>query len=352
MASAEGSPLARWLETVSRIGGKPSDDTGAFADLQCVLCPHRCRIRAGQAGRCGVRFNDKGKPSLPYWARISSLALDPMEKKPLYHFRPGTRVLSVGFVGCNLTCPFCQNWTISQSTDAATRLLEPAALVQEAERIGAQSLAYTYSEPLIHIEYLVEVMELARAKGIANVLVTNGCILEGPARELLALTDAANVDLKSGNRETFARTLGGDLETTQRFITLAHEAGVHLEATTLVVPALNDTPAELDGCADFLSALSPDLPWHLSAYHPDYRWQSPSTDPEALETIATGARKKLRYVYVGNLRGETNDTLCPNCGCTVIRREGYRIDTGDLMMDPQTSVYTCAHCGARLPIRW
>jgi len=273
-----------------------------------------------------------------------------MEKKPLYHFRPGTQVLSVGFVGCNLTCPFCQNWTISQSTDAATRLLEPTALVQEAERIGARSLAYTYSEPLIHFEYLIETMKLARAKGIANVLITNGCILEGPARDILALTDAANVDLKSGKRETYARELGGDLETTQRFITLAYEAGVHLELTTLVVPGLNDSPAEIQNCADFISALSPDIPWHLSAYHTDYRWQSPPTDPEALALMAVSARTKIRYVYVGNVRGETNDTCCPECGHSLIHRTGYHIETGGLNQDPETSTYTCAHCGATLPV--
>jgi len=350
-ASPEGVPHARWLERISQIGGRDSQIADTATMLQCALCPHRCRIREGQAGRCGVRVNNKGSPALPYWARVSSLALDPMEKKPLYHFRPGTGVLSVGFVGCNLACPFCQNWTISQSTDAATRLLEPVALVQEAERIGARSLAYTYSEPLIHFEYLVQAMRLARDKGISNVLVTNGCILEGPARELLALTDAANVDLKSGKRETYTRVLGGDLETTERFIALAYEAGVHLEATTLVVPNLNDSPAEIDHCADFLAALSPDLPWHLSAYHPDFRWQSPPTEPEVLELMATNARKKLRYVYVGNVWGGTNDTRCPECGHSVIRRDGYRIDTSGLKKDPKTQNHTCAHCGARLPIR-
>ena len=347
----EGVDRARWIDQVSRIRGKNSQDACAPIELQCALCPHRCRMREGQAGRCGVRVNEKGRPVLPFWGRVSSLAMDPIEKKPLYHFRPGTRVLSAGFIGCNLICPFCQNWTISQSTDAVTRLMEPLALVTEAERIGTKSLAYTYSEPLIHFEYLVESMQLARARGIANILVTNGCLLEGPAREILALTDAANVDLKSGKQETYTSVLGGDLETTKRFITLAYEAGVHVEVTTLVVPTLNDSPVEIDNCADFLSALSSDIPWHLSAYHADYRWQGPPTDPETLELMAIRARKKLHYVYMGNVWGEKNDTHCPECGHSVIHREGYQIEMKGLRMDTENSNYACSRCGAKLPIR-
>jgi pyruvate formate lyase activating enzyme len=288
---------------------------------------------------------------LPYYGRVSALALDPIEKKPLYHFRLGTQIFSVGFLGCNLRCPFCQNWEISQSVDASSRLVEPAELIRLAGASGAGAVAYTYSEPLVHIEYVIESMRLAREAGIANVLVTNGCVLEKPARAVLARCDAANVDLKAADPRTYGQVLGGDFEAVKAFIALAISLGVHVEATTLVVPGMNGSEAEIAECAAFLSALSPDLPYHLSGYHPDYNYREPATSPSLLARLAGTARESLRYVYVGNVPGESNDTRCPSCGALVVERRGYRIDTAGLVRSVSGEA-RCVACSAPLPFRF
>ncbi|GHV01667.1 AmmeMemoRadiSam system radical SAM enzyme [Spirochaetia bacterium] len=290
------------------------------AAIRCTLCPHQCSIPAGGRGACGVRENRDGALALPYYGYITAIARDPIEKKPLRRFRPGTSILSLGFAGCNLRCPFCQNWRISQinGTAAPGRFLRPEEAIALAR--ADRQIAYTYSEPLIHAEYLIDCMKLARKQGIANVLVTNGCISERAAAEILPLTDAANIDLKCFSEETYAKILGGNLQTVLNFIRMAHEAGVHVEITTLVIPGLNDSDEELDQCAAFIAGLASknswsfapkaklrgvsalaETPWHLSAYHPDYRWDAPPTDPAALMRAAERARKTLPYVYTGNI---------------------------------------------------
>ncbi|MDR0525443.1 MAG: AmmeMemoRadiSam system radical SAM enzyme [Spirochaetaceae bacterium] len=269
--------------------------------LQCLLCPRACRIPENGRGICGVRGCKNQEGVLPYYAGVTALNLDPIEKKPLYHFRPGSMILSVGFAGCNLRCPFCQNWRISQNPDSAARYLSPQELIRRALSSGYNQIAYTYSEPLVHIEYLLECMRLARSAGVANVLVSNGCLEPAPASAVLALTDAANIDLKSGSEETYANILGGDLSAVTGFIAKAWEMGVHVEVTTLLVPGLNDGDDELRRCADVLCGISRDLPWHLTAYHPDYRWKAPPTDPRRIVAAAAEARKRLSYVYPGNI---------------------------------------------------
>jgi pyruvate formate lyase activating enzyme len=295
------------------------------------------------------------------------LALDPIEKKPLYHFRPGSGILSAGFAGCNLRCPFCQNWHISQETAGPGRNISPAELVAAAKDSGGQ-LAYTYSEPLVHLEYLLETMTLARAAGVANVLVSNGCINAGPAAEIIPLLDAANIDLKCFSRENYAKILGGDLEAVKAFIAAVYCAGVHLEVTTLIVPGFNDDGAEFDAETEFLAALSApfsseagqraragavlrEIPWHLSAYHPAYRWDSPPTDPSRLAALAVRARQKLPYVYTGNISGGMGDTACSRCGNILVSRRGYRIDTGGLAGGGKAA-YQCARCGEPAPFTW
>ncbi|MDR1108804.1 MAG: AmmeMemoRadiSam system radical SAM enzyme, partial [Spirochaetaceae bacterium] len=284
---------------------------GPSKTIRCTLCPHCCVIPPGAAGRCAVRVNQDGVGCVPFYGRISAMAADPIEKKPLYHYRPGTAILSLGFLGCNLFCPFCQNWQISQGTGAAAQPLSPEAAVAAALAAGFTQIAYTYSEPLIHIEYLLDCMKSAREGGIANVLVSNGCLSGEAAADILALTDAANIDLKSFSPDTYTRTLGGNLAATMDFITHAYRTGVHLEVTTLVVPGLNDGEEEIEGYRGFLAELSPHIPWHLSAYHPNYCWDAPPTEASRLEEIARRARKDLTYVYTGNIPGETNDTPCP-----------------------------------------
>jgi pyruvate formate lyase activating enzyme len=297
--------------------------------------------------------NRNGEAALPYYGFISALAEDPIEKKPLYHYRPGSSILSLGFAGCNLRCPFCQNWHISQAaaSEIPGRILKAEAVAETARRRGCRQIAYTYSEPLVHIEYLLECMTLCREAGIANVLVSSGCVNAEAAKEILALTDAANIDLKCFSEETYAKVLGGDLHTVLRFLETAAEAGVHLEVTTLVVPGLNDGEAELEKCAAFIAGLSEkgDIPWHLSAYHPDYRWDAPPTNPDVLAETARRVRQKLAYVYTGNVAGEQNDTLCQSCGAVLIRRRGYRIDAVGLAM--KADRYCCVRCGAAAPVR-
>jgi pyruvate formate lyase activating enzyme len=326
--------------------------------LRCVLCPRRCRIPEGGWGSCRVRGNTGGRGQIPWYGHITALALDPIEKKPLYHFRPGTFILSTGFAGCNLHCPFCQNWHISQTLDAPGRRLSPEDLVAAALAEAAPQIAYTYSEPLIHGEYLLDCMALARKAGIANVLISSGCINAEAAGEILSLTDAANIDLKCFSPKTYAAVLGGNLKAVLDFISLAVHKGVHMEITTLVVPGLNDGEKELENCGAFIAGLRQDgegrgtIPWHLSAYHPDYRWDAPATGGGLLREAARRARKQLRYVYTGNISGESNDTRCPACGAVLVKRRGYQVDSAglDLRSRGGKIFYCCGSCGTKAPI--
>ncbi|MDR2181489.1 MAG: AmmeMemoRadiSam system radical SAM enzyme, partial [Treponema sp.] len=272
---------------------------------RCTLCPHGCLLRAGTKGRCGVRRGSGGNGafaiSLPRYAVITALASDPVEKKPLYHWRPGSRILSAGFAGCNLVCPFCQNASISQNPAAPGRRMEPDDLAAAAAESGCGQLAFTYSEPLVHAEYLAACMKAARKAGVATVLVSNGCVNAGAAAEVLALCDAANIDLKSFSAQTYRNTLGGSLRAVLDFIETALALGVHLEITTLVVTGLNDSGGELDEIASFIARLGPKPPvWHLSAYHPCWKYDAPATDPARLVAAVRRAREKLPVVYPGN----------------------------------------------------
>jgi pyruvate formate lyase activating enzyme len=274
-------------------------------EVICGLCPNSCNIKSGSFGACGVRGNKSGKGIIPFYGFISALAMDPIEKKPLYHFKPGTQILSLGFAGCNLRCPFCQNWRISQSTDITGRWMKPAEVASAALKHDTPSIAYTYSEPLVHAEFLLDCMTAARKLGLANVLVTNGCINTEAAARILSLTDAANIDLKSFSSEGYSETLGGgkiNLNTVLEFIKLAYEMDVHLEITTLVVPGFNDSPEELNSIVKFISSVGSEMPWHITAYHPDYCWNAPPADPAFLLSTAKEARKLLKNVHTGNIR--------------------------------------------------
>jgi len=292
--------------------------------LECGLCPHRCRLAPGGKGRCGVRGNQDGKLVLPYYGHISSLAADPIEKKPLYHYYPGARIVSVGFVGCSFHCPFCQNYHISSSTSAACEVLSPEQLVAEAQRAGSMGIAYTYSEPLIHLEYVLDTALLARRAGLKNILVSNGYINPEPAEELLGLLDAANIDLKAFRPDFYSQEIGGELEEVKRFL---HQAAgkIHLEVTTLVIPGKNSGLEEISAAAEFLASLNPAIPYHLSAYYPAYQYNLPPTPPGLLKELAAAARNHLHYVYLGNLSYDPagSDTICPGCGRALIRRRGY-----------------------------
>ena len=271
---------------------------------RCELCFHRCALEEGQTGLCRARIN-RGGTILPLnYGKVTSLALDPIEKKPLRRFHSGSMILSVGSFGCNLRCPFCQNHEISMAGEGEldTEELLPNDLAALAERLrprGNIGVAYTYNEPLIGYEYVRDCAVAVRARGMVNVLVSNGTVEEAPWRELLPLIDAANIDLK-GFTEGWYRRLGGDLETVKRNIVLAAER-CHVEVTTLLVPGENDSEAEIRALSRWLSGIDPDIPLHLSRFFPRYRMTDrPPTDVNAVYRLAEVARESLRWVYTGN----------------------------------------------------
>jgi pyruvate formate lyase activating enzyme len=279
----------------------------AGAPQTCNLCPHHCRLQAGQTGFCRARMNFGGRMTSLSYGKITALALDPIEKKPLRLFHPGSVILSVGSFGCNLRCPFCQNHEISQVglAEAAGRDLHPEQLLALAVRAkreyGSIGVAFTYNEPLTGYEYVWDAAHLLKQAGLLVVLVTNGQICATPWRRLLPFLDAVNIDLK-GFRQEFYEGLGGDLETVKTAIRLAVAAQVHVEVTTLVIPGKNDSVREMERESLFLSQLSEEIPLHLSRFFPRYRELSlPPTPRETLLTLQQEAQKHLRHVFLGNI---------------------------------------------------
>ena len=271
----------------------------------CELCFHRCRLEEGQTGYCRARGNRDGAIAPLNYGKISGIALDPIEKKPLRRFHPGSRILSVGSFGCNLRCPFCQNHEISMAgaEGAESLWLSPDALAEQAARLrklGNIGAAYTYNEPLIGYEYVYDCATRIRERGMVNVLVSNGTISETPWRALLPLLDAVNLDLKGFTPEWYRR-LGGDLETVKRSIVIASEAGCHVEVTTLLVTGENDGAEEIAALSAWLASVNPAMPLHLSRFFPRYRvTDKPPTPVETVYRLADVARKHLSFVYTGN----------------------------------------------------
>lgn len=269
----------------------------------CDLCFHHCRLEEGQVGACRARANRDGQIVSLNYGRLTALALDPIEKKPLRRFHPGSMVLSVGSFGCNLRCPFCQNAEIAAAgAEISTRDCPPETLVREALRLrdrGNIGVAYTYNEPLVGYEYVRNCAGLVREAGLLNVLVTNGTIEEGPWRALLPLLDAVNIDLK-GFTQAWYRRLGGDLETVKRSITLAAQS-CHVEVTTLIVPGENDSETEMRALSGWLASIRPDIPLHVSRFFPRHcMMDRPPTPVETVYCLADAARDHLKYVYTGN----------------------------------------------------
>lgn len=269
----------------------------------CTLCFHHCQLDEGQTGFCRVRAG-RGDKIVPLnYGRLTSLALDPIEKKPLRRFHPGSQILSVGSFGCNLRCPFCQNASIAQvGSEAPTHKMTPEELANLARELvprGNIGVAYTYNEPLVGYEYVRDCAERIRQAGLFNVLVSNGTIEEKPWRELLPLIDAANIDLKGFN-DSWYRSLSGDLATVKRNIAIAAEH-CHLEVTTLIIPDSNDSPAEMQAEAKWLAAINPDIPLHISRFFPRHHMTNrPPTPVDTIYHLADIAREHLQYVYTGN----------------------------------------------------
>jgi len=315
----------------------------ADGGLRCDLCPHRCLIADGRSGFCGVRTNSGGKPDLPYAGLLSTAALDPIEKKPLYHYHPGEMIYSIGFYGCNLRCPFCQNYAISQEFIHGGERRSPEETAAEAAGSGSFGIAYTYSEPLVHFEFLMETAALARERGLKNILVSNGFLNPEPAAEILSLMDAANIDLKSFSDDFYRRTLKGSLAPVLDFIRLAARK-THLEVTTLVIPGQNDSVREIGEIARFLAGLDPEIPLHMSCYVPRYKYRVRATTGSDLLPLLHEARRHLVYVYPGNIAGDA-DTRCPRCGALLIRRSGYRVEI------VHEAGGFCGNCGKEIPLR-
>ncbi len=300
--------------------------------VKCVLCPHQCLISPEKRGLCGVRNNKKGKLFSLVYGKTISWAVDPIEKKPLYHFYPSQTAFSFATVGCNLSCLNCQNYTISQLPKQENKILGedifPQQIIELTKKRKTKIIAYTYTEPTIFYEYAYDTCRLAHAQGIKNVFVTNGYIMPQPLKEISSFLDAANVDLKSMRDEVYAKICGGKLQAVLDSIKLMKELGIWVEVTTLIIPGVNDSQEELTNIAKFIFQVNSDIPWHLSRFFPTYKMQQYSYTP--LKTLQRakeiGQKMGLKYVYMGNVSGESENTFCPNCGGIIIKRKGFRVE--------------------------
>jgi pyruvate formate lyase activating enzyme len=319
--------------------------------VECILCAHRCKIAPDKMGVCNVRVNRDGTLYTLAYGKAIANHVDPVEKKPLFHFLPGTFILSIATAGCNFKCEFCQNWQISQLSkrwqgEFPGEDLLPQEVVRQAVATGCSSVAYTYTEPTIFFEYAYDTAVLAHEKGLLNVFVTNGYQTPEAIETMVGVIDGANVDLKSFSDDFYKQICGGRLQPVLDAIQLMHEKGIWVEVTTLVVPDLNDSSEELTQIAQFLAAISPDMPWHISRFHPNYQMTDRHATPVATlhRAVEIGHQAGLRYVYVGNVWGDENEhTYCPECHSVVIRRLGYQIRSfleGD----------RCPRCGAQIPL--
>jgi pyruvate formate lyase activating enzyme len=318
--------------------------------VRCNLCAHRCVIPPGRMGACCVRENVGGTLYTLVYDRVIAQNVDPIEKKPLFHFQPGSRSFSIATAGCNFRCAFCQNWEISQFPrehgGVPGQLATPAQIAQAALRSACSSISYTYTEPTIYAEYALDTARQAQALGLRNVFVSNGYMTHELLELMSGLIDGINVDLKAGRGEFYHRLSGASLEPVLINLKTIQQLGIWLEVTTLVIPGLNDSDAELRWVARYLlDSLGPDVPWHISRFYPQYRMADSHPTPTGTLERAWGIGRDvgLRYVYVGNVPGhDTESTRCPACSATVILRQGYRTDVVALRKG------ACARCGASI----
>ena len=313
--------------------------------IRCNLCAHRCLIKEGQRGICRVRENNNGHLYTLVYGNLISKNVDPIEKKPLYHFLPGSRAFSIATPGCNFRCEWCQNWQISQMP----RVMElprgkrsmPEEIVQEAIYSGCKSIAYTYSEPTIFFEFSYDISKLSKEAGLKNLYVTNGFMTPEMLELYSPYLDAANVDIKAFRDETYHKLMGGHLEPVLESCRMMKVLGIWLEITTLIVPGVNDDPDELHELATFISEdLGPETPWHLSRFYPQYKMTDRAPTDEGLlyQTKAMGEEVGLNYIYIGNVWGRES-TNCKECGQELISHSGYGIRfTG---LDPEGRCNNC-----------
>ena len=312
--------------------------------IECQLCPHYCKISEGKIGACRCRINDKGKLWTTNYGETTSIALDPIEKKPLYHFYPGRQIISIAPNHCNMRCPFCQNWEISQE-NTPTQYIAPETLVKIMKDHDSFGVSYTYTEPFTWYEYLLDAGAAVHKAGGKNVLVTNGMINEEPLRKVLPWIDAMNIDLKSMNASVYSDTLYGDFDTVKRTIEISREH-CHIEITNLLVTGLNDREDDIDSLIDYVKSVDPNIPLHFSRYYPNYRYEQPPTPVKRLEYAFKAAKEKgMAYVYLGNVPSEDGScTYCPKCGNLLIERMYYNSIMTGLKKDK------CKKCGEKINI--
>lgn len=328
------------------------------SNLRCTACAHRCLIRPDRRGICLVRFNQGGELRVPH-GYVAGLNVDPVEKKPFYHFLPGSGALTFGMLGCNFHCAFCQNWLSSQvlrdaQIEASRGMFHRSSaeqIVAFALRQGAQVIASSYNEPVVSAEWAHEVFSLAKQHGLKCVMISNGYATRECLEYLRPVMDGYKIDLKS-MRDINYRAMGGQLKHVLESIQTAHDLGLWVEVVTLVIPGFNDAPAELWDSARAISAVSPEIPWHVTGFHPDYRMQDRhATHASELQQAADiGQEAGLRFVYAGNLPGRVGsleDTHCPGCGAVLIQRQGYFVSANQITADGK-----CPGCGYAVPGVW
>ncbi len=353
-ATREPTPFEREIDAHAREGDLFAPE-GARGAVRCFACGHRCLVPDGLRGVCKVRFNRGGRLLVPR-GYVAALQCDPIEKKPFFHVLPGTDALSFGMLGCDLHCAYCQNWDISQAGRDGDAGRSPASvtaeeLVRAALARGARTITSTYNEPLITAEWAREVFTAAKEEGLVTAFVSNGNATPEVIGYLKPVLDLYKVDLKS-LRDASYRKLGGRLEPILDSMERIRAAGLWLEVVTLVIPGFNDSDEELRDIARFLASLGPDVPWHVTAFHRDYRMtENDDTGPATLVRAAgIGRSEGLRFVYAGNLPGrvgDLEDTICPDCGETLVRRRGNRV-----ISDALTGRGACPACGRSIPGLW
>jgi pyruvate formate lyase activating enzyme len=322
-------------------------------NVRCRLCPHRCAIKPGNRGICAVRENQDGRLISLVYGQAVAAHNDPIEKKPLFHFLPGSHSLSVATVGCNLSCAHCQNHYISQFAKRKQKIpgdyTSPENVVAAAHDAGSLSISFTYTEPTVFFEWAFDTAFLAKKHGIRSVFVTNGYTSAEPIRDIHPALAAANVDLKSFREEFYKRTCGASLKPVLDTIRLMHELKIWIEVTTLLIPGFNDGEEELKECAQFLFSVDRDIPWHLSRFHPDNEMENvPPTPIDSIQRAhEIGKEAGLRFVYVGNVWGNRGEnTLCPSCSTLLIERIGFSVQTNHLKNG------ACPTCGLIIPGVW
>ncbi len=326
--------------------------THANHTVRCLLCSHRCVIATGERGRCRARYNDGGVLRSLVWGRPIATHVDPIEKKPFYHFLPGRQAFSLATSGCPLRCKFCQNWEISQASpeDYAADLVSPARIVSASQSRESPVIAFTYNEPTVFLEYMADIAAVAREEGLRCVLVSCGFMAAEPLREMLGFLDAVKVDLKGIDPGFYRTVCEAELAPVQRTIAAVARSGVHLEVVNLVVPTLNDAERDLDALAAWLVAeAGPDVPLHFTRFHPDYQLRNlPGTPVATLERARELALARgVHHPYVGNVPGHPgNQTYCPGCGAVVIARKGFFVEAVNLRDG------TCTRCGRTIAGVW